>query len=233
MQNNREKRKIWKYVVVAVFILILGITAIANEPIEKEIETKAAETAEIKKAEIVPVKIPKRVVVVETESVETLSESEEETEPSSEYEETESESVPEETTEAETTEESHTKLELSKEEQDILLKIVEAEATGQPVEGKMYVAAVIINRMQDSEFPDTIKGVVYQKQQFSPVTDGRINCKPTKDTVEAVNRVLKGETDAQGATFFMNPKTASKKNVKWFKNHLTYLFSYKGHEFYR
>lgn len=130
------------------------------------------------------------------------------------------------------------KINLGAEQKEVLLRIVEAEATGEDIKGKMLVANVILNRVKSSQFPDTVKGVVFQKNgrttQFSPIADGRYwSVTISKETKEAVNRVLNGEDESQGALYFSARSRANKSNMNWFDNHLTWLFKYGGHEFYR
>ncbi len=142
------------------------------------------------------------------------------------------------TTEAEETEESAAQeaagISLSEQDYRVLLRIVEAEAGVCDTKGKILVANVIMNRIRDSEFPNTVTGVVYQNSQFSPVQNGTIDtCQVTQDTVDAVERALHGEDYSQGALYFMNRRSASPGAVRWFDGNLTYLFYYQGHEFYR
>lgn len=126
----------------------------------------------------------------------------------------------------------------TKEEIEMLERIVEAEATGEDIKGKILVANVIFNRIEAEEFPDTIEEVIFQKDggkyQFSPISDKRFwKVKVTKETKEAVSRVLEGEDYSQGALFFMARKRAKKSNAKWFDENLDWLFKYGGHEFFK
>ena len=117
---------------------------------------------------------------------------------------------------------------------NVLLRIVQAEAGGCDMKGKILVANVILNRVGSDEFPDTITDVVYEKRQFSPVSNGSINrCKVEEETVEAVDRALAGEDYSEGALFFMNRRASSGSNVRWFDTHLDYLFQHGGHEFFK
>ena len=117
---------------------------------------------------------------------------------------------------------------------NVLLRIVQAEAGGCDMKGKILVANVILNRVESDEFPDTITDVVYEKRQFSPVSNGSINrCKVEEETVEAVDRALAGEDYSEGALFFMNRRASSGNNVSWFDTHLDYLFQHGGHEFFK
>lgn len=122
----------------------------------------------------------------------------------------------------------------SQQDYEVLKRIVEAEAGICDTKGRILVANVIINRVNSNEFPDNITDVVYQKSQFSPVYDGRLNtCKVTDETVEAVNRALAGEDYSQGALYFMNRKRSQSGNVRWFDGKLTFLFQHEKHEFFK
>lgn len=119
-----------------------------------------------------------------------------------------------------------------------LEKIVEAEAGNQGLKGKILVAQIILNRVNSSQFPNTIQSVVYAKgkggYQFQPVANGKIyTVVPTEETKQAVNLALNNEDISQGALYFMNPLYADPKNREWFETKLEYLFSYRDHSFYK
>ena len=127
--------------------------------------------------------------------------------------------------------------EVSEEDYDALLRLVEAEASGEDIKGKLLVANVVLNRVKSGAFPDTIKEVIYQRQngraQFSPVATGKIDrVAVSEETVEAVERALCGEDESAGALYFVAPAYADARNHQWFRDNLTLLFSYEGHEFY-
>lgn len=125
-------------------------------------------------------------------------------------------------------------MQCSTQDYELLKRIVQAEAGGCDEKGRILVANVIMNRVKSEEFPDTITEVVYQKSQFSPVSDGRLNsCQVTQETVEAVDRALAGEDYSQGALYFMNRRRSGSRNVNWFDRNLTYLFQHESHEFFR
>ena len=114
-----------------------------------------------------------------------------------------------------------------------LLQIVEAEATGGDIKSKILIANVVLNRVKDSRFPDTIYDVVWQTPQFSPTDDGRIyTVSITDDTIEAVDRALAGEDYSQGALFFAARASAEAQNMVWFDQNLVQMFEYGGHEFF-
>ncbi len=127
---------------------------------------------------------------------------------------------------------------LSEEEYDVLTRIVEAEAGGEDTEGKMLVAGVVLNRVGDDRFPDTVKEVVFQRSrsgtaQFSPAYSGRYyRVVVSEDTIEAVDRVLAGEDISEGALYFASRRYAGSEKMRWFDEHLTFLFSHGGHEFF-
>ncbi|MDF2542740.1 MAG: putative rane protein [Herbinix sp.] len=126
----------------------------------------------------------------------------------------------------------------SKEEVKMLERIVEAEASGEDMIGKILVANVILNRTQDDEFADTIEGVIFQKvngeYQFSPISDERYwSVKISKETKEAVKRALSGEDYSEGAVYFMARKSTKSSSAKWFDRNLEWLFKHGGHEFFK
>lgn len=133
---------------------------------------------------------------------------------------------------------SSAKIKLSSKDKNVLLRIVEAEATGESIRGKMLVANVVLNRVRSSKFPDTVEKVVFQKNgsvyQFSPIKDGRYyKVNISNDTKKAVNRVLNGEDYSQGALFFMSRSRAVSGSVTWFDTKLCKVFKYGTHEFYK
>lgn len=117
---------------------------------------------------------------------------------------------------------------------EILLRIVEAEAGDQDIRGRRLVANVILNRVKSSEFPDTVRGVVFAGRQFSPVSNGsyyRVHI--SEKTKKAVDQALQGIDDSQGALYFMWRAGADSSNASWFDRALTRLFRHGCHEFYK
>ncbi len=126
---------------------------------------------------------------------------------------------------------------LSDKDYDALLRIVEAEAGGEDQNGKLLVANVVLNRVNSSQFPDTVWDVVMQKEQgiaqFSPTVDGRYqSVNVSQDTIDAVERALYGEDISQGALYFCAREKADSDNMQWFDRKLTKLFVYGNHEFF-
>ncbi len=126
------------------------------------------------------------------------------------------------------------KISYSQSDYQVLLRIVEAEAGICDEKGRILVANVIMNRVRDKRFPNSVTEVVYQRNQFSPVSNGRINqVRVTDLTVECVNRALDGEDYSQGALYFMNRGRSQSRAVSFFDSRLTYLFAHDGHEFFK
>lgn len=136
-------------------------------------------------------------------------------------------------------EKNQIKIHLSQQDKKVLLRIVEAEATGEDIRGKMLVANVVLNRVNEkNEFPNNVTDVVFDHSigvyQFSPILDGRYwEVSITDETREAVDRVLRGEDLSQGALYFMARKYADSDNVRWFDSSLDWLFAYGEHEFFK
>ena len=117
-----------------------------------------------------------------------------------------------------------------------LSRIISAESRGEPLLGQIAVGNVILNRVESSQYPDTVEGVVFDTKygvQFQPVSNGRINSvKVTAETIRCVDRALDGEDYSNGALYFMNRKASGRK-AGWFDSRLTYLFAHGGHEFFK
>ena len=123
---------------------------------------------------------------------------------------------------------------VSDDDYQVRLRIVQAEAGVCDEKGKILVANVVLNRVKSQEFPDSVRSVVYEPSQFSPVSDGSINSvKVTEETKECVNRALEGEDYSDGALYFMNRRGSRSRAVSWFDSHLTYLFRHQNHEFFK
>ena len=130
-----------------------------------------------------------------------------------------------------------TRVPVTQSEYEDLLRIVEAEAGGEDKKGKMLVANVVLNRVESDDFPNSISEVIFQSDngitQFSPISDGRFyQVTVSQETIEAVNQVLMGEDNSQGALYFAARKSANQEKMRWFDKNLTRLFAYGGHEFF-
>lgn len=93
----------------------------------------------------------------------------------------------------------------------LLAKCVHAEARGEPYAGQVAVAAVVLNRVKSSSFPNTIAGVIYQPWAFTSVIDGQINYEPNTSAYNAARDAMNGWDPTYGCLFFYNPATATSK----------------------
>lgn len=96
-------------------------------------------------------------------------------------------------------------------EQDLQLmaNAVYGEARGEPYEGQVAVAAVILNRVEDPQFPNTVSGVIFQPLAFTAVADGQIWLTPNARAKEAVLDALNGWDPTENALYYFNPDTAT------------------------
>ncbi|WP_430786547.1 cell wall hydrolase [Virgibacillus flavescens] len=102
---------------------------------------------------------------------------------------------------------------VSYEEKKLIAQLVHAEAKGESYAGKVAVATVIMNRVDHEEFPDSVKGVIYEREggyyAFSPVQNGTINQTPDAEAMQAVNEAIAFRGQGQGSIYFYNPDTAT------------------------
>lgn len=93
----------------------------------------------------------------------------------------------------------------------LLARAVYGEARGEPYEGKVAVAAVILNRVRDAQFPNSIAGVIYQPLAFTAVADGQINLTPDAEAIRAARDAMNGWDPSGGALYYFNPEKATSK----------------------
>ncbi len=113
-----------------------------------------------------------------------------------------------------------------------LAKIVHAEAKGESYSAKLAVANVILNRKNSSLYPNTIKGVIFDRRsgvQFTPTANGAINNSPSAQSTMAAIEALEGRNNANKALFFLNPRFASSS---WILNNREFAFTMENHDFY-
>ena len=94
---------------------------------------------------------------------------------------------------------------------NLLARLVYGEARGEPYTGQVAVAAVVLNRVKSSSFPNTISGVIYQSGAFDVVKDGQINLTPNSTAKKAAQDALNGWDPTYGAIYYFNPATATNK----------------------
>ena len=94
---------------------------------------------------------------------------------------------------------------------NLLARLVHGEARGEPYTGQVAVAAVVLNRVKSSSFPNTIAGVIYQAGAFDAVSDGQINVAPGSTATKAAQDALNVWDPSYGAIYYFNPNTATNK----------------------
>ena len=123
----------------------------------------------------------------------------------------------------------------SKEDRFILYRIVEAEAGDGNIQAKKNVAHVIFNRLKSKKFANNVHDVVFDKHQFSPISDGRYwkvtIADSTKDAV--IKAYEEGDTTG-GALYFANMKYVSNAKTRAWFNSMKCLFTDSiNHSFYK
>jgi N-acetylmuramoyl-L-alanine amidase len=91
----------------------------------------------------------------------------------------------------------------------LLAKTIYAEGRGEPYTGQVAIGAVVLNRVRNSAFPNSISGVVYQKHAFTAVTDGQINLTPNETAMKAAKDAINGWDPTGGALYYYNPAVAT------------------------
>ena len=94
---------------------------------------------------------------------------------------------------------------------NLLSRIIYAESRGEPYSGQVAVGAVVLNRVKNSSFPNSIAGVIYQTGAFDAVSDGQINMSPDTTSKKAAQDALNGWDPSYGAIYYFNPATATNK----------------------
>lgn len=111
---------------------------------------------------------------------------------------------------------------------DLIARVINAEAGSMSLKGKVSVGNVIMNRVASSEFPNTVYGVLYQRNQFTVVNYASFQRTPSEESVLAAKMALDGVNYVPGAMFY---------NVSgmrtWASRNRPFLMSFEGHDFYR
>ena len=95
----------------------------------------------------------------------------------------------------------------------LMARAINGEARGEPYEGQVAVGAVILNRVKDSRFPNSISGVIYQPGAFTAVSDGQINVTISEGSTvyKAAQDAINGWDPTSGCVYYFNPSTATNK----------------------
>lgn len=113
-----------------------------------------------------------------------------------------------------------------------LSRIISAEAKGEPFAGQIAVGNVVLNRVRSSQFPNTVKGVIFDTKygtQFSPVSSGTIYQAPTASAIRAAKICLEGYSLSTQMIYFYNPKIAISS---WIGRTRPYIMTIGNHKFY-
>lgn len=102
----------------------------------------------------------------------------------------------------------------------LLGRLIYGEARGEPYVGQVAVGAVIMNRTQDSRFPQTIPGVIFQPGAFDAVSDGQIWQGLKDDNMRAAQAAVAGWDPSGGSLFYWNPATATSRWI-WSRRIIT------------
>lgn len=96
----------------------------------------------------------------------------------------------------------------------LLARCVYGESRGESYKGQVAVAAVILNRVKSSSFPNSIAGVIYQPGAFSVVNDGQINLSPDNTAIKAAKDAMNGWDPTSGCLYYYNPAKTSNKWIR-------------------
>lgn len=113
-----------------------------------------------------------------------------------------------------------------------LSRIISAEARGESLRGQIAVGNVILNRVRSREFPNTVKGVIFDTTygtQFSPVANGTIYQEPVDSAILAAKICLEGYTISSRMLYFFNPAIATSS---WIARNRRYIVTIGNHAFY-
>jgi len=109
---------------------------------------------------------------------------------------------------------AHRIADVTDEEMVLLARTVYSEARGEPFEGQVAVAAVVLNRVRHPQFPNSISGVIFEPWAFTAVHDGQFWLTPNETAYRAVGEALAGSDPSQGAIFYYNPVTATNRWIR-------------------
>lgn len=104
----------------------------------------------------------------------------------------------------------------------LLAKCINAEARGEPYIGQVAVGAVILNRIKDPDFPNTMSGVIYEPWAFTAVNDGQINLEPNDSAKRAAKDAMSGWDPTNGCVYYYNPDKTTNKWI-WSRQVMTVI----------
>lgn len=98
---------------------------------------------------------------------------------------------------------------LNKAELDVMAKIIYSESRGESYTGQVAVGAVVMNRIQSHQFPNTIHDVVFQPGAFTAVDDNQFRLTPNRTAYMAAQDAVRGWDPTGGSLYYFNPDTAT------------------------
>lgn len=113
-----------------------------------------------------------------------------------------------------------------------LSRIISAESRGESLVGQIAVGNVVLNRVKDPGFPNTVYGVIFDQRwggQFEPVRNGTIYLEPTQQSIIAAKLCLEGASVAGNSLYFLDPVKA--ENL-WTVHNRPYIMTIGVHDFY-
>ena len=110
-----------------------------------------------------------------------------------------------------------------------LSHIINAEAGNQPLDGKIAVGNVVLNRVANPRFPSTVYEVIFQRGQFTPVSNGSIHLTPNEQSIVAAKLCLDGANTVGNALYFINPRYSPNS---WASRNRPYVATIGAHAFY-
>ncbi len=113
-----------------------------------------------------------------------------------------------------------------------LARIINAEAGAEPMQGKLAVGNVILNRVRSPQFPNTIYSVIFDRKfgvQFSPTANGSIYKTPSAESIIAAKMCIEGYSLSTDVLYFFNPKTSP---TNWISQNRQFAFKVGNHAFY-
>lgn len=97
---------------------------------------------------------------------------------------------------------------------NLLARVINGEARGEPYTGQVAVGAVIMNRIRHPSFPNTLAGVIYQPGAFTAIVDGQIHAVMQESSVRAARDAINGWDPTGGAIYYYNPRTATNQWIR-------------------
>lgn len=91
----------------------------------------------------------------------------------------------------------------------LLAKLIYSEARGEIYTGQVAVGAVVLNRVADAGFPNTLQGVIYQPWAFTALHDGQFQLEPNGTAYQAAQDAMNGWDPSYGSLYYYNPTTAT------------------------